>query len=370
MKKKPYTLVKRGKIFYVRYYIESKRYEISSNETAAYQAHSFARAFLKRNLKPRTNFRDYAGGFFKPGSEWIRDRIACDKPVSSVTAQMRQGHLDNYLLPALGSLGLAELNTLRVFRTLRDLPLSGQTKNHITYTLNIILRQALDEGLIESVSKLRRFGQDDSNKRDAFTIDDLKLLFPKSAEALLRVWIDLKWAALYLTMLTTGMRRGEAAALLWEHVIWSKSGILVLQAVKADNSIALPKGGDMRAVIMPQRTLETLTTWHEATPFPDPAHYVFHGDWGDKHIFPQTISKKFHVGLKNSKIQIGGRNLTAHSLRHTYNTRMQGALTGESLRYMIGHKNEAMTKLYLHKGPEERLLELLPEQKKIDEAWD
>ena len=62
MKKKPYTLVKRGKIFYVRFYVGSKLYEKNSGETAAYRADDFAREFVKKHLKSWTNFRDYAGG--------------------------------------------------------------------------------------------------------------------------------------------------------------------------------------------------------------------------------------------------------------------------------------------------------------------
>ena len=131
----------------------------------------------------------------------------------------------------------------------------------------------------------------------------------------------------------------------------------------------MTQGNEQRAVILAKRTLDMLAWWRDETPYQDPEHYVFSGIDGDHHLNAKTISRKIAPALVAAEIQLEGRILTAHSLRHTYNTRMERVLPGEVLRYMIGHKSEAMTRRYLHKEPEERLVELLEERGKIDKAW-
>jgi integrase len=101
-----------------------------------------------------------------------------------------------------------------------DLPPANQTRNQILYALRRILLEAESEGLIlrnplEHVEPMGKGGR----VRDVFAIEELRRMFPASHEELLAVWKTLKYAALFITMATTGIREGEARALQWRHLL-------------------------------------------------------------------------------------------------------------------------------------------------------
>ena len=50
------------------------------------------------------------------------------------------------------------------------------------------------------------------------------------------------------------------------------------------------------------------------------------------------------------------RNLTFHSLRHTFNSAMRGKINDKSLRAIVGHESEAMSDLYTHETEQEILV--------------
>lgn len=152
-----------------------------------------------------------------------------------------RGFLVNYVFPRFGETPLTEITRPVVETWLVDLPLSNSTKNHMLYGIRTILREAESEGLIprnplEHVEPMAKQGR----KRDVFSIPELRRLFPPDSAGLLKVWGQPKYAALFFTMATTGIREGEARALQWKHVL--ASGWLVIErAVKIDGTIGALK---------------------------------------------------------------------------------------------------------------------------------
>jgi integrase len=59
-------------------------------------------------------------------------------------------------------------------------------------------------------------------------------------------------------MVSSGIRSGELRGLTWQNVLWDKSAILIVQAVKADGSIGLPKTHEVRGIIIPGRAIDLL----------------------------------------------------------------------------------------------------------------
>lgn len=178
---------------------------------------------------------------------------------------------------------------------LLELELSNQTKNHILDTLNIVLREAKREKPIATnpLTDVERMANT-YRKRDTLTLEECVLLFPRNKADLLKVWGQPKWATLFYTMLTSGIRVGEAAALRWRHVIWETPAILLVeQAIKSDGEIGKPKSGDIRGVFLPRRTKYILAWWREQSPFHDLEDFVFFGEWGNRHLNRKTISRKF-----------------------------------------------------------------------------
>ena len=115
--------------------------------------------------------------------------------------------------------------------------LANQTKDHILYTLRIILTEAQSERLIPRNPLAE--GQPPAKNhrtRDALTMDELLKLFPKDRTKLLEVWKTAEYATLFLTMASTGIRSGEARALAWRHVL-PGGWLFVERAVKMGGKI-------------------------------------------------------------------------------------------------------------------------------------
>jgi len=372
-----YTLFRRKKgarVWYFYYYDQDgQRKARSTGKLKKFEAETEAEKFLAELESPQRRVRlaDFARGFFDQAGPWVQAQHERDHGFSAKQSVVRAGHLDNWVIPTFGDRWMDGIEAYEVEQWLRGLALANGTKNAIISTMALLFREALFQKYIEAdpMVQIRRFS-DRYQPRDALTIEDIRELFPRDRERLLALWGYPKWATLYYTMLTTGMRRGEAAALQWCHVIWERRGLVVLQAVKGGgHAIGPPKSGDERAVLLPARTLAMLRWWHEQTLFPDPEHFVFYGGRGEQYLCPDTITRRFRQSLEAAGFAPGGRTITVHSLRHTYNTRLEKVLPGEILRYMVGHKKEAMTERYLHVTPEERLEEFAGIRKQIGKAW-
>ncbi len=180
-------------------------------------------------------------------------------------------------------------------------------------------------------------------------------------------------------MVTTGMRVGEAAGLIWRYVDLSRYAVVIRQAVKAGGGIGPPKNGEARAALFPRRTRAVLAWWREQTPLRQSDDFVFPGSDG-RYLDPKTVQRVItgrtvdgkHVDgvLDRVGVDRSGRSLSCHSLRVTYNTPMRPLLPEAVLQYIMGHKTRAMTDRYDGSAPEDRIESLLrPARKQIEAAW-
>ena len=323
---------------------------------------------------------EYAANFFVwERCSWIRRQHAKHRSFSRGTAKNRRAYLKNHLFPAFEDTRLDQFNPVEIEDWLISLELSNQTKNHILDTLKIILREAKREQLIaiDPLADVERMANT-FRKRDPLTLQECVLLFPRKKAKLLRIWKQergkestaAKWATLFYLMLTSGIRVGEAAALQWRHVTWETPAILLVeQAVKSDGEIGPPKSGDIRGVFLPRRTKYMLAWWREQSPFTGADDFVFYGEGPDRHLNRKTISRKFSPALDAAGIESGDRYITAHSLRHTYNSQMRKVLPEGLLQYMMGHKSRSMTERYTNLLPADRLRQYLPTPMDLDRTW-
>jgi len=123
--------------------------------------------------------------------------------------------LVNHVFPALGKTRLDQLTRPGIERFLVDLELSNQTRNHLLYALKTVLSEAQAENFIprNPLEHAEPLGKK-ARRRDAFTLDELRALFPPDLAELLRVWGQPKYVALFVVLATTGIREGEARALI------------------------------------------------------------------------------------------------------------------------------------------------------------
>lgn len=380
--KRPYLLKKRGRVWYYR--LADEKTFHSTEETnigpaqqiAMNEAAERSRPGAPRRDPPR--LRDFARGFFNQEGPWVRYRKEADFSFSPVLSRMRNSQLERYIFPVFGDLRLPQIKAQAVRRWMLDLvhaetgrPLAGGTKNHILITFSLVLQEACLAELI-SHNPLQQAGRAANRyrRRDAFSWEEIHQLFPRDRTRLEQIWGEFYWAALAFLALTAGLRSQEVRALRWRHVAWPLRGLILLEAVKAYGELGDLKSGDQRGILLPGRALAFLRVWRLLTPFPEEQHFIFYGEDGDHFLDKTKISDRFRAVLRRQGFDLQNRNLVFHSLRHTYNTRMRNILSEAMLHYMIGHRSTAMTDRYDQGTPAERLLEFLPERRRIGQAWN
>ncbi len=165
--------------------------------------------------------RQYGESVFMPAKA-----ITC----AEKTRQYYQGALDRYLYPVFGDTPLSEITSAQLsafFLSKQASGLSHSTLLGVYTTLNQLFQMAYMEDSIprNPLDKVKRPRQkkDDSKRSDPprYTENEVK----KIKECLKKE--PLKWQALVLLLLGTGMRRGEVCALTWDKIDYSNMTIQV-----------------------------------------------------------------------------------------------------------------------------------------------
>lgn len=386
MAKRPFYLVKRGKKtrgkeapYYARF-VDPDTGSLSwwsTGEAVRGRAENEAQKELRRReakraagpLKQIPTLEEYARSFYVSGEcSWLKRQEAKGRAITATWAKARRAMLKKHVFPTLGKIPMDKLTRPMIERALMSLPISGQTKNQVLYSLRVVLVEAEADGIIQHnpLEHTEPFG-DDSRKRDILTGKELRALFPPRSVALLAVWEQPKYAALFVTMAATGIREGEARAVQWQHV--DPRGWLIVEcAIKQDGSTGTPKNGEARVAALPSRARAILRWWYDQTPFKDPADLVFFGDAADHPMNRRTFGDVFTRALRNAEVKRGDRFLTPHSLRHGFNTMMRRAIPADTLRAMVGHKDERMSAHYDHPDVAALIRALAPARKAIEEA--
>jgi integrase len=137
-----------------------------------------------------------------------------------------------------------------------------------------------------------------------------------------------------ITMINTGIRRGEAFTLSWRDVDLG-AGVLT---IRAENS----KNGSSRTIPLNTTALETLRDWREHRQFPDSALVFPHPRTGARLQDIDSIweSLTHAAGLTGVRL---------HDLRHTCATRLiKNGADVYTVKDILGHGSIAVTEIYLH----------------------
>jgi len=350
---------------------------VSKNLEVQDEAVAVVEKFLAQNDSKDRTLNEYAKTFFVwDECLYIKRQLAKGKRFSKTNATLRRNHLDNYILTQFGKRKLSSLNRVEIENWLVALKskntgeaLSNQTKNHILYAFRTILREAEREGIIpyNCLSIVESLAVQPKT-RDVFSQEELQKLFPSDLEALTKIWREEEYAYYFFILATTGMRRGEARALKWKHVIEDKkrNGLLIEESIKNDDSTGSTKTGKSRVVVLSQRAEEILEHWKASTPFHDPEDLIFYGSNGSRPIMGKTLQNRFQKALENAKIEINGRNLVIHSFRHTYNTLLKNVLPLDILQETTGHSSESMTERYNHPSLKDSYSRILEHEDAFD----
>jgi len=263
-----------------------------------------------------------------------------------------------HLVPTVGRHKLQALKAVHVKAAYQSLQhergLSPTTVQLVHQVLSKALGDAVDDQLLRTspVAKV---------KAPARTTPEMHTWSQESASTFLRLAADQRLAAMWRLFLTTGMRRGEVAALRWQDLALEQASLSVRQTgnrIEGVWTVGTPKGrkdatAKTRRLALDAGTVDALRR-HRTLQLQE--RLAWGGDWQDSGLVfvredgsplnPTTIGHSLTRLAKGA----GLPHVRVHDLRHTYATlALQAGVHPKVVSERLGHANIGITlDLYSH----------------------
>ncbi len=292
----------------------------------------------QKPAKPLT-FAEFAEPFWNYETcPIIRDKVERGGHYSKAFARTRRYQMEKYLIPEFGKKCLLEFNTQMLKVYLRSLParagLLPQTANKVFCILRQMLDVAVEEKLIPD-NPARNVAPlvEKAEARGCFTKTQINTLFNSE-------WDDPYIELACKLSATTGMRMGEVRALSRDQI--KDDYILVDRAWAESEGLKTTKSGSARTVPVLENIRKELLS------LPQKGDLLFSYN-GKVPITGKVILARFKAQMDKCGINYEKENLSFHSFRHFFNTRLiADGIGSEQVRAVIGHESEEMTEHYLH----------------------
>lgn len=263
---------------------------------------------------------------------------------------------ENHIKPSIGHLKMKDVNTVHLQEILnRQAGMSESHVKKVSMVLKAIFKRARQNRIIvydpaESL-ELPKFTV---HKRRAITKEERELILKTAETHRAGLWV--------LTLLYTGMRPGETAALTWDNVNIKKKEITVSEAKESGNrNIKEPKTeAGIRVIPIRKELLDVLApakrnakgtfvfTNTKGKMLDDSSMY---GMWKNfvRHMNINAGAKMYRNEIIEPKV---ADDLTAYCLRHTFATDMQDAgVPINIVKEMMGHDDITVTaNTYTHQN--------------------
>lgn len=160
--------------------------------------------------------------------QWIEGTVK--KSLRFRTYQAYKGHVDHYIVPALGNIKLTELAPGHVRNMLADVIAGGQsetTARRVRATLSAALKSAMqDMGLPRNAASLAKVPKSD---RPVFKPE---VITPDDARRILKAFRGSRLEPLVMFAVATGLRQGEMLALKWSDIDLERGTLTVRHTVE------------------------------------------------------------------------------------------------------------------------------------------
>lgn len=325
--------------------------------------------------KKALTLKEFASGFFDPGSAFMTHRRERGRPMSENHRRHNAVYLTKYIFPFFRDKPLKEITDLDIedfqswmliqpARVRNGKPvdhntLSGATANHVTQSLRHVIKWAIKRKLIAAdpfvgVETL----VNDKQRRGTFEVEEVRTLFSLGPEA----WPDPRTRILCKLSAVTGIRKGEAQTVRLRDITeiilkdGRKSGIIEINSSydRATRTVKSTKSGTVRHVPVPPGLYAEIVELIKTSPFQAPESFLFYGSDHDKVISHFKIDKDFlravHA-LGIDEVERKKRGIVLHSLRHFSNSYLvNSGIPLLRVQQTIGHTSLKMTENYLHSG--------------------
>ncbi len=284
-------------------------------------------------------------------SEWSEQYL---KNVKDSTRSSYMTIINTHLRPNIGAVRLDELSTPMVQRLYNSLgepngnrdAISAKTIKNVHGVLHKALHQAMLNGYIRN------------NPADAAVLPRIekKQIYPMDEYQIgtfLNAIRGHQFEKLYITMLFTGMREGEALALTWNCVSFVNGSITIdkqLQLVrgsKGQYQLVATKNSKVRTIHIAPYVLDILRDIKQEQernraiygPPMEKIPYVFCTPMGE-HYKPNTVYKNFKAVVRS----LGYDHIRLHDLRHSY--AVASIRSGDDIKTVqdnLGHATASFT---------------------------
>lgn len=285
--------------------------------------------------------------------QWYHDY--CEKNLAPKTQQTYKNYLEQRIIPLLGHLDMHKINPQHVIRFINELKengkrfdgregqLSDETIRYCFRVLSSMLKDAVQWQVIPS-SPCERVKPPRVAKHKA------KVFNEEEVKKLLNCLLSepLKYQAIIIVAITTGMRLGELMGLKWTDIDFSINVLTVNrtnQVIKGKGIISKTPKNDSsaRSLALPKRTVEILKLYKKEQneqrlllgELWKDDNWIF-TTWNGTAMYPTTPSKWFREFLKRNELP----HIPFHGLRHTSATLLiaQGAPL-KNISSRLGHSD-------------------------------
>jgi integrase len=363
--------IKRGKIFYYRL-LGWKNFK-TTGETNRTQAERYVNVQIRKQGFSKTSdelFIDYAGKFFLWDTCPHISRLLDEgKSITKRYAAIQRLNLETHVFPSsLSYLKLSEIKRSHILdfrKSLIDKGLAPATVNKVMNALKVIFNEAFfrQDIVVNPVTGVGIVKEDKPARNCIFSHDELNKLFPTTYRA---VWGNELAYTCFFLVACTGMRRSEVLALKWKHVLFEKGYIEIYEAFKDQNTIGKPKWDHERTFPLSSKLKQILLCYYKNSANKMPESLVFcHAD--GSRLGETWWKKNFDSALRKAGIDIGGRSLTPHKLRHTLGTELEDqGENEEKIKQSMGWRSDRVKGRYIHLQPEQ----LASEAAIVDAIWN
>ena len=373
------------KNFYVRYpqrdgteikkSIDSLHFSLTGEEKHIgnkTEAYSVAQAALDKGLVMHNKKKGLLIPFIQ--KFWDYDNSPYLKETSYEGKELGKANFDNQLrafntyclgiIPTGLTFNEVTVSLLEDIKTsLRERNLSASTYNKALSSIRQPLQYLYEKGKmsINYSDRLKGIPQRNKKEKGVFDSREEAEKFIRYIKRKYRPGTFERWRYLFPALgYYSGMREGEIRALKVSDITLEEGNemgiILVAHAYNDDEKegekYKCTKGKEKRHTVAPSPLLREVLDFIKLSPYPD--GYIFASNTKPEvPIYKKSISEAFNMDLCESlgisETERMDRNITFHSLRHAFNTKLvYSGMSGEDIRSMTGHKSEGMTEHYTH----------------------
>jgi integrase len=219
--------------------------------------------------------------------------------------------------------------------------------NHALNGIRVALRWAFNQGFIPADPTLSfKYIAYKPQEKGALSIAEMGKIETLD-------WPDLRQKAALVLGFSCGLRRGEIRALRWKHIDFERNILIIAENYTDDDGLVQPKAGSFRSVPIFGTILDLLLELKQTNPYgAEPCDFVLPNTDRQKPVAAITIKRGFERimdAIAIGKTARDTRNLSFHSMRHSFVTRAREAgLSDFVVSTLSGHKTSRMVEHYSH----------------------